>query len=109
MGQMPVIDILEARYPKKDAGAIDKWYDEVHFPILFRSNKLRSIARYKVIDSSAEFVRYFIICRYDSENDFEVFKASREFREAGKGRPDPGGETHAGPPVHCELVKEWVK
>jgi hypothetical protein len=107
MGQKPVIDILEASYPKKDAGVIDSWYDEVHIPILFRSNKLRAIARYQVIDSSAEFVRYFIICKYDSEKDFAAFRASREFREAGKDRPNLGGKTH--PPVHCELVKEWVK
>ena len=110
MGQKPVIDILEARYSKEDTGVIDKWYDEVHFPILLRSKYIRSIARYKVMSGSEEFVRYFIICKYDSEEDFEAFKASEEFQEAGKDRPKTRvEEAHSGPPIHCELVKEWVK
>ena len=110
MGNTQVIDILEHRYHGKDADEIDQWYHEIHIPILFKSDKVRSIARYKVTGESSEFVRYFVICKYDSEQDFEEFLASQEFRDAGEGRPEKlSPEIHDVRPIHCELVREWVK
>ncbi len=108
--QKPVIDILEARCLTKDDAAVSKWYEEVHMPILFKSNKLQAIARYKVLGDSSEFVRYFIICQYHNQKDFEEFRTSQEFKDAGKDKPESLSlKIQSVPPIHCELVREWVK
>jgi hypothetical protein len=109
MPDNPVVDILEARYRTEDEEAVNKWYDEFHMPVLFKSKYVRSIARYKVPSGSPDYVRYFTILRYDSQSDFEKFLASPEFAAAGEKSPEMQSiKIEGGPPVHGELAKEWV-
>jgi hypothetical protein len=106
MDQTPVIDILESRFYKKDDENVNQWYNEIHMPVLMKSNKVQSISIYKVREDSSEFIKYFIICKYGNQKDFEAFLASQEFREAGNDTPC---SLKTFTPVHCELVKEWIR
>jgi hypothetical protein len=106
----PVIDILEAQYPVQDDAELSRWYNEVHLPILIKSDKVQSIARYKVLDKSSQIVRYIIICKYNSQQDFEEFRGSQEFKDAGNDKPvNLADKIPPARPIHCELVKEWRK
>ena len=108
MDLTPVIDILESQFRRKDEPKVNQWYNEIHMPILMKSNKVQSISIYKAMGDSADLVRYFIICKYASQKDFEAFLASQEFKEAGKDSPDNQTlKTYR--PVHCELVREWKR
>lgn len=110
MPDKPVIDILEAHYRTEDEEKINKWYHEVHIPILFKSKKLREVARYKVIGDSPDSVRYLTICKYDNPKDFEEFRTSPEFDAAGEKTPEMQSvRINTNPPIHCELIKEWIK
>lgn len=107
---IPVIDILEARCLVKDDTEVSKWYNEVHLPILSKSNKVQSLARYKVVEPNSKMVRYFVICKYNSQKEFEEFRASQEFKDAGKDKPESLSlKIQSFPPIHCALIREWVK
>jgi hypothetical protein len=108
MDHTPVIDILESQYRKEDDASVNRWYNEIHMPILMKSDKVKSISIYKAMGDSSDFVRYFIICKYASQKDFESFLASQEFEDAGKDSLD-SQTLKTNRPVHCEMVREWIQ
>lgn len=110
MPESQVIDILEAQCRTEDEEIVNKWYNEFHMPVLFKSGKLCTVSRYKVMGGSPDIVRFFTICKYDSEETFKEFLASPEFEAAGEKSPEMKSvKINNSPPIHCELIKEWSR
>jgi len=110
MPNKPVIDILEACCRVEDEEIVNRWYNEVHIPILFRSGKLKTVSRYKAVGGPPGTVRFFTICSYDNPKDFEDFLTCPEFAAAGKKSPEMQSvKMDNSPPVHCVLDKEWKR
>jgi hypothetical protein len=108
MDQTQVIDILESQFSRKDGAMVNQWYNEIHMPILMKSDKVQSITVYKDMGDSSDLVRYYIICKYANQKDFKAFLASQEFKDAGKDSPD-NQTLKTFRPIHCELVRQWKR
>lgn len=110
MTSKPEIDILEQRCREEDEEAVNLWFNNFHMPVLFKSGKVRSIARYKALGGSEGEVRFFTICKYDNSKEFNDFLACPEFAAAGDKSPEMQKvKIQGGAPVHCVLIKEWSR
>ena len=64
-------------------GAFNKWYDEVHMPLVMRGGMLKAVTRYKVTDAiETTASTYLTICEFEDRATFEKWLASDILAEA---------------------------
>ena len=57
----------------------NKWYNEVHIPLVMKGGMLESAARYKVTDAvETEVSKYTTICVFKDRETFAKWQASEE-------------------------------
>jgi len=111
MVDRPVINIVSAQCQPADEEKINRWYNEVHVPMLMKFPKIKGVARYKAIGKPDEPPRFIAIYRFDSLKDFEEFGASPEMAAAMKDVKETWGTQGIGitSRVQYELIKEWER
>ena len=60
----------------------NRWYNEVHIPLLFKYPGLKKVTRYERLGDNKEQARYLAVYEYDTREDLERFPDSVEFKEA---------------------------
>jgi len=61
----------------------NKWYDDVHIPLVMRGGMLKAISRYKVTDAIETNVsKYLTVCEFEDRASFEKWLASDILAEA---------------------------
>jgi len=90
----PVINIVGTRCHPDDDAKFNKWYDEVHIPMLMKSKLLKKATRYKSAFEPKGYPTYVTIYEFDSKKDFEAYEKSpelaagrQEMSETWKARP----------------------
>jgi len=73
----------------------NKWYNEVHMPLVMKGGMLKAATRYKITDAVAtEASKYTTICEFESREMFEkwlasdILAAARENTKAVMGGKD---------------------
>jgi len=56
----------------------NKWYNEVHGPMLLKFKGLLQIDRYKILTANPDQPRYFNIMTFASQQDMEAYATSPE-------------------------------
>jgi uncharacterized protein (TIGR02118 family) len=56
----------------------NKWYNEVHIPLLFKHPGMKKVTRYKIREKSAESPTYLAIYEFESPQAFEAYSSSPE-------------------------------
>jgi uncharacterized protein (TIGR02118 family) len=108
MANKPIINIVATRCQPKDVGKFDKWYNEVHIPMLLKFKGLKAAARYKVIGDSSDAPRFMALYKFASEKDFADFQKSPELAAAIKEMGETwGNNIELTSRVQYELIKEW--
>jgi uncharacterized protein (TIGR02118 family) len=106
MAKTPIINIVTTQCQLQDEAKFNKWYNEVHIPMLMKYPGVKTVARYQVINGKP--LQFVAIYRFDSLQDYEAFGKSPEFKaaieEMGQSWPK-GIEIIAR--QQCELIKEW--
>jgi len=65
----------------------NKWYDEVHIPLVMRGGMLKAVSRYKVTDAiETTASTYLTICEFEDRAAFEKWLASDILAEAKADR-----------------------
>ena len=68
--------------PAKEKG-FNKWYSEVHLPMLFGYESLKRASRYKLVgDDDGNSAKFLAIYEFDSLNDMMAFPDSSAFQDA---------------------------
>jgi uncharacterized protein (TIGR02118 family) len=80
MAKKPVINIVTTRCQTRDEGKFNKWYNEVHIPMLKKYKGVKRVARYKIL--GCETLEYLAVYHFDSLEDFQAFGQSPEFKAA---------------------------
>ena len=62
----------------------NKWYNEVHIPMLMKSGYLKGVSRYKAVGKAGDPPRYIAIYKFANMKDFEAHQASPELAAAKK-------------------------
>jgi uncharacterized protein (TIGR02118 family) len=108
MPDRKIINIVGTRCRPQDEEKFNKWYNEIHIPMLLKFKGLKGAARYKLAGESAEMPTYIAIYEFASRKDFEDFGQSPEFaaaiEEMQKSWPS-GIEILVRTPY--ELIKKW--
>ena len=84
MADKPFINIVGTACPPQDEERFNKWYNEVHIPLLCKYKGLKGVTRYKIASQSAGAAQYIAVYNFDSLKDFEAFGKSPEFSAAIK-------------------------
>jgi len=108
MAGKQVIFIVGTQCQPKDDAKFNKWYNEVHIPMLMKSGYVKGVARYKTIGEAGEPPRYIAIYKFANMQDFKAHEASPARDAAIKEMQESwGAEVELTSRVQYELLKEW--
>lgn len=82
MAKARILNIVATECATKDDVKFNKWYNEVHIPMLMKYKGIKKVTRYKIIDEKADKPRYIAVYEYDSKSDLNALNASPEFKAA---------------------------
>jgi uncharacterized protein (TIGR02118 family) len=106
MAKKHVINIVTTQCPPEDDARFNKWYNEVHIPMLMKYKGVKRVARYKVLDDKGP--QYMAVYHFESMQDFQDFGKSPEFKAAIEemNQSWPKGIQITGR-QQSELIQEW--
>jgi uncharacterized protein (TIGR02118 family) len=106
MTKKHMINVVTTKCNSKDDARFNKWYNEVHIPMLLKYKGLKRVARYKMVD--AQNPQYMAVYHFESLQDFEDFGKSPEFKAAIEemNQSWPTGIEIISR-QQSELIKEW--
>ena len=76
------INIVGTRCHPDDEAKFNKWYDEVHIPLLLKFKGLKKVTRYKAAAEAKEYPKYLTIYEFNSKADYEAYQKSQELAAA---------------------------
>lgn len=94
MQTKPLININANEPVPELEGKYNKWYDEVHIPIVLKNPALLGLTRYKIVTGISDpshpglaepkegYARYLTIYDFENEETFRAFDQSPEMKEA---------------------------
>jgi uncharacterized protein (TIGR02118 family) len=108
MAEKTIINIIATQCQPQDEEKFNKWYNEVHIPMLLKAKGLKGVARYKISDESSQTPRFLAIYKYASQKDLEAFQKSPETAAAIQDLEKTWGKkVELTSRTKCELIKEW--
>jgi uncharacterized protein (TIGR02118 family) len=82
MAKDRIINIVATECIPGDEAKFNKWYNEVHIPMIMKFKGVKKVTRYKVTGESTGKGKYMAIYEYDSAADMAACNASPEFKAA---------------------------
>jgi len=79
-----IIQIVASESTPKKEAKFNKWYTEVHVPMLFGFKGLKQASRYQCIGGDEQSARYLAIYEFESKEAMEAFPKSPAFAAAIK-------------------------
>ena len=85
----------------EDEERFNRWYDEVHVPMLMKFRGVKKASRYRSTDDNDKSPRYLAVYEFDSKEDLDAFAnspeaaAARDERKISWPNPDSGQVTWA--------------
>ena len=108
MAKKPVLNIVTTQCKPEEEERFNKWYNEVHVPMLLKFGRIRHAGRYKVISEKTALPRYIALYWFPSYQDFEEFEKSPELAAAIKEMIESWGRRiDTLTRVQYEIIKEW--
>ena len=111
MAKQRYLNIVATACVPGDEAKFNKWYNEVHIPMLMKFKGIKKVTRYKVLGESQEKGQYLAVYEYDSQETMNALNASPEFKAA----IDEMNETWKGQmfdlkwAMGCEPIKTFGK
>jgi uncharacterized protein (TIGR02118 family) len=110
MADTPVLNIVATACQPKDEARFNKWYNEVHIPLLLKYKGITAAARYKIIDQSSNQPKYIALYKYASQKEADGISKSPEFLAAIKEMRESWGDgIEVKYATNYELIQEWGK
>jgi antibiotic biosynthesis monooxygenase (ABM) superfamily enzyme len=110
MADNPIINIVSTKCQPKDEEKFNKWYNQVHIPMLLKAPQLHEVVRYKVIEESSKSPRYIAVYKFANRKDFEAFEKGPELAAGIKEMQGTWGKkVEITSVVAHELVKDFKK
>ena len=78
MKDKSVILIIGEQCHPEDEEKFNKWYNEIHIPMLLKFQGLKEATRYKIIDGSEVYPKYLAILRFDNRKALQAYETSPE-------------------------------
>ena len=108
MANDQVMLIVGTQCQVKDDAKFNKWYNEIHIPMLMKSGYVKGVSRYKAVGDAGDPPRYIAIYKFANMKDYQDHQASPELAAAIKEMQESWGtNVELTSRVHYELIKEW--
>ena len=96
MSKARILNIIQTECKPENDAKFNKWYNEVHIPMLMKFKGVKKVTRYRLIDEKANRPQYLAVYEFDNMKDFAEFPKSKAFQDAiaemegtwGAGKPD---------------------
>ena len=92
MESSPVINVVATECQPEVEEKFNKWYDEIHIPLLFKFKGMKKVTRYKIAKETEEYPSYLTLYEFENrkaceeyENSSELAAARAEMNETWKG------------------------
>jgi uncharacterized protein (TIGR02118 family) len=83
MSKARILNIVATESPPGQEAKFNKWYNEIHVPLLFKYKGLKKVTRYQIMGKGGgQGATYLAIYEYDSEDEMNAFSRSPEFKAA---------------------------
>jgi uncharacterized protein (TIGR02118 family) len=83
MAKARMLNIVATESPPRNDAKFNKWYNEVHIPLLFKYRGLKKVTRYQLMgNGGSQTAKYLAIYEYDSKDEMDAFPSSPEFKAA---------------------------
>jgi uncharacterized protein (TIGR02118 family) len=82
MAKARILNIVTTGCSPKDDLRFNKWYNEVHVPMLFKYKGMKKVTRYKNMDEKSNVPKYLAIYEYDTKESMAALTESPEFKAA---------------------------
>jgi len=111
MEKKPVVNVVATQCQPEVEEKFNKWYDDIHIPILFKFKGMKKVTRYKILKETEEYPTYLAIYEFESRKAYEEYATSPELA-AGRAEMQ---ETWKGAGfeikwrVQYEALKIWEK
>ncbi|MDP6142464.1 MAG: DUF4286 family protein [Dehalococcoidales bacterium] len=111
MENKAVINVVATRCRPEIEEKFNKWYDEVHIPLLFKFKGMKEVTRYKILKDIGEYPAYLAIYRFENREDYAEYAASQELvagrKEMAETWKDGGFDIEWR--VQYEVMKTWKR
>ncbi len=82
MPKTPILNIIATDCPADKEAAFNKWYNEVHIPLLMKYKGITRVARYKLMGDAPDQARYLACYEFEDAVALEGLQPSPEFAAA---------------------------
>lgn len=72
----PYINIVGSKCRPDQEAKFNKWYNEIHIPLLMKAKGLKSVTRYKLANEDKNASTYLAIYQFDSKEDMDAYNKS---------------------------------
>jgi quinol monooxygenase YgiN len=108
MAGKQIIKIVGTQCQPADDEKFNKWYNEVHIPMVMKSKKVQGVIRYKATGSTSRQPQYVAIYKFANIKDAEEHDKSPELAAArNEMNTTWGKKAEVTSAVQYELIKEW--
>jgi uncharacterized protein (TIGR02118 family) len=106
-----IIQIVASESTPEKEAKFNKWYTEVHVPMLFGFKGLKQASRYRRISDDKQSARYLAIYEFESKEALETFPKSPAFAAAIKDYENKKEEVGFSMKwaASYELIKSWER
>ena len=111
MENKPVINIVGTRCKPEVEEKFNKWYDEIHIPLLFKFPGMTGVKRWKLLTGDGEYPEYLAIYEFENRGAYEAFQTSPEREVAMKEMEETWkeGKFEVIWRVQYESLKTWQR
>ncbi len=74
MLEIPVINIVGSQCKPEEEAKFNKWYDEVHIPMLMKFPNLLAVARFKILKETPDYPTYLAIYQFLNKESYEAYR-----------------------------------
>lgn len=82
MAKTRIINIVCTECAPENEAKFNKWYNEVHIPMLMKYKGIKKVTRYKVSEDNAKRPRFLAVYEYDSRKDLDALTTNPDFKAA---------------------------
>lgn len=78
MAKGTILNIVATECSAENEARFNKWYNEVHVPMLFKYKGMKKVGRYRLTGESKDQAKYLAIYEFETKEAMEAFPKSPE-------------------------------
>jgi len=82
MNKKKVIQIVGIDCGPEVEGKFNKWYENVHIPLLLKFKRLRKVTRYTTPEPAGDYPKYLSVMEFDNKDACDAYNSSPELAAA---------------------------